>query len=226
MGGGDVSQDGSTPTSRDITVRLMSRVHMLLVRCLISPRRWGQEVNSVYSWKKAQMLHYVTQHHRQERLSYMPSATHINCDKPAVVFGVTDVDCVNTLSQNIMTETYLHIFRHQHVFICEFSAICIAYPGKRGSWLRHCATSRKVAVSIPDCVIGFFIDIILPSGRPMALESTQPLTEMSTRNISWGVKAGSARGWQPYHLHVLPWNLRISTSWNPQSLSRPVQVLL
>jgi hypothetical protein len=26
----------------------------------------------------------------------------------------------------------------------------------------------------------------------MALESTQPLTEMSTRNISWGVNAASA----------------------------------
>jgi len=25
-----------------------------------------------------------------------------------------------------------------------------------------------------------------PSGLKMALESTQPLTEMSTRNISWG----------------------------------------
>ena len=28
-----------------------------------------------------------------------------------------------------------------------------------------------------------------PSGRTIVLESTQPLTEMSTRNISWGVKA-------------------------------------
>jgi hypothetical protein len=28
-----------------------------------------------------------------------------------------------------------------------------------------------------------------PFGRTMALGSTQPLTEMSTRNISWGVKA-------------------------------------
>ena len=26
----------------------------------------------------------------------------------------------------------------------------------RGSWLRHCATSRKVAGSIPDGVIGIF----------------------------------------------------------------------
>ena len=31
------------------------------------------------------------------------------------------------------------------------------YCGTRWrSWLRHCATSRKVAGSIPDCVIGIF----------------------------------------------------------------------
>ena len=42
-----------------------------------------------------------------------------------------------------------------------------------------------------------------PSGCTMALGSTQPLTEMSTRNISWGVNAAGALGWQPYHLHVL-----------------------
>ena len=53
------------------------------------------------------------------------------------------------------------------------------------SWLRHCATSRKVAGSIPDGVIGFF-HWHNPSGRAMALGLTQPLTEMSTRNVSWG----------------------------------------
>jgi len=37
----------------------------------------------------------------------------------------------------------------------------------------------------------FFIDIIL-LGHTMALELTQPLTEMSTRNIPWGVKAAGA----------------------------------
>ena len=39
----------------------------------------------------------------------------------------------------------------------------------------------------------------------MDLESTQSLTEMSTRNISWvgGVKAAGAYSRQPYHLHVL-----------------------
>jgi hypothetical protein len=30
------------------------------------------------------------------------------------------------------------------------------------SWLRHCATNRKVAVLIHDGVIGIFIDIIFP----------------------------------------------------------------
>jgi len=30
----------------------------------------------------------------------------------------------------------------------------------------------------------------------------QPLTEMSTRNISRGVKVAGAYGWQPYHIHV------------------------
>ena len=59
------------------------------------------------------------------------------------------------------------------------------------SWLRHCATSRKVAGSIPDGVIGIFL-WHNPSSRTMALRSTQPLTEMSTRNISWEVKAAGA----------------------------------
>ena len=31
-----------------------------------------------------------------------------------------------------------------------------------------------------------------PSGRTMTLGLTLPLTEMSTRNISWGVKAAGA----------------------------------
>jgi hypothetical protein len=39
--------------------------------------------------------------------------------------------------------------------------------------------------SIPDCVTGIF-HWYNPSGRTMALELTQPLTEISTRNIFWG----------------------------------------
>ena len=56
------------------------------------------------------------------------------------------------------------------------------------SWLRHSATSRDVASAIPDGVIGIF-HWHNPSGRTMTLGLTQPLKEMSTRNISWRVKA-------------------------------------
>ena len=69
------------------------------------------------------------------------------------------------------------------------------------SLLRHCATSRKVAGSIPDGVIVIF-HRHNPSGRTMALGLTHPVTEFSTRNISWWVKAAGAYGWQPYQLHA------------------------
>jgi len=44
---------------------------------------------------------------------------------------------------------------------------------------------------LPDGVIGIF-HWHDPSGRTMTLGSTRPLTEMSTRDISWGVKAAGA----------------------------------
>jgi elongation factor P hydroxylase len=53
------------------------------------------------------------------------------------------------------------------------------------SWLTHCATRWKVAGSIPDGVIEIFY-WHNPSGRNTVLELTQPLTEMSTKNITWG----------------------------------------
>jgi hypothetical protein len=60
------------------------------------------------------------------------------------------------------------------------------YGGTRWRiWLRHCTTSRKVACSIPDVVKGIF-HWHNSSGRTMALGLTQPLTEMSTRNVSCG----------------------------------------
>ena len=52
-------------------------------------------------------------------------------------------------------------------------------------YIWHCDTNRKVTGSIPGGVIRFF-HWHNPSGRTMALGLTQPLTEMSTRNISWG----------------------------------------
>ena len=76
-----------------------------------------------------------------------------------------------------------------------FSPLCFScleeelllFRGTR--WLRHCATSRKVAGSIPDDIIGIF-HWYNPSGRTTSMSSTQPLTEMSTGNISMIGKHG------------------------------------
>ena len=62
-----------------------------------------------------------------------------------------------------------------------------------------------------------------PSGRTMALESTQPLIEMSTRNVSWGERRPVRRADNlTTFMCWLSWNLGASTSWNPLGLSRPV----
>ena len=61
-----------------------------------------------------------------------------------------------------------------------------------------------------------------PSDRTMALGSTQPLTEMSARNISGG-KGGQCVMLTTYHYPVpLSPNLGTLTSWNPLGHSRPV----
>jgi hypothetical protein len=67
---------------------------------------------------------------------------------------------------------------------------------RQRSWLRHYATNRKVAGSIPDGVIGFF-NLRNPSSRTMALGSTQSVIEMSTRNLP------GAKGWPANKTHKL-----------------------
>jgi hypothetical protein len=59
------------------------------------------------------------------------------------------------------------------------------------SWLRHYAASRKVAGSITDGAKGI-IQRLNVCGLTMAPGLTQSLKEMSTRNISWEVKAVGA----------------------------------
>jgi hypothetical protein len=67
-----------------------------------------------------------------------------------------------------------------------FNYLSSLFAGGTGyrTWLRHYATSRKIAGSIPNELIGFFFNLRNPCSRAMALGSTQPLTEMSTRNRS------------------------------------------
>ena len=93
----------------------------------------------------------------------------------------------------------------------------------RLSWPRHYGTSRKVEGSIPVSVTEIF-DWHYPSGRSMALGSTQNLTERSNSKISWGIKAADAWGWQPYHLRVT--TVLKSGSLNLLEQSGPVQRLL
>ena len=62
-----------------------------------------------------------------------------------------------------------------------------------GTYLQICATNRKAMGSIPDGVIGIF-HWHNPSSHTMSVGLTQPLTEMSTMNISWEVKAAGAQG--------------------------------
>jgi hypothetical protein len=69
---------------------------------------------------------------------------------------------------NLISESFTKIFQHI-VTLSLFGAV---------------ATRRKVAGSSPDEVD--FFNLPNPSNHTMALGSTQPLTEMSTRNLPEG----------------------------------------
>jgi len=62
---------------------------------------------------------------------------------------------------------------------CNMYLLVLGDRGGVAQWLRCCATNWKVAGSIPASVTVFFMYI-------KSFRSTQPLTEMSTRSISWG----------------------------------------
>ena len=121
-----------------------------------------------------------------------------------------------------LSETFLILRRNERRMIINVHRTSCKVPIIRGTAaaqsLSCCATYRKVVGSIPAGVNEFFIDIILPIA-PWAWGSTQPLTEMSTRSIPWGLTT--------YH-HPVPLsrNLGTLTSWNPLGLSRPVMGLL
>jgi hypothetical protein len=65
---------------------------------------------------------------------------------------------------------------------------CWPEEGARGTVIGwHYVRSRKAAGSITDEVIGlFFFNWPNPSSRTMALESTQPVTEIGARNLPRG----------------------------------------
>ena len=103
--------------------------------------------------------------------------------------GVPYTGCGASKSSVTVTLHQQHKFFHPYFYT--LWEIWIKYGVERGtrcrSWLRHCATRRKVACSLRDGVIGIF-HWPNPSVRTVALESTQRLTEKSTRDISWGYR--------------------------------------
>jgi hypothetical protein len=85
------------------------------------------------------------------------------------------------------------------------------------SWLRHYATSWKVPGSIPKKVTGFF-NWPNPSSHTMALVSTQPLPEMSTRNLPGGKgkpahKDGNSTATSEQTVYKIWEPLRLTTLW-------------
>ena len=87
-------------------------------------------------------------------------------------------------------------------------------------------TNRKAPCSIPNDVIGIFHCHNL-SDCTVALDSTQPLTEMNTKCISWDKKRPVRKADNLTtilgHCYVI-WEPL--TSWNPLGLSSPVMGLI
>ena len=101
----------------------------------------------------------------------------------------TSVCTPEALVRTYQTERcHKRVYHNAVVHRCDNFASCT--ERRRGgtrwcTWLRHWATNREVAGSIPNGVTGVF-QWLNPSGRIVVLGSTQPVTEMSFRNPSWG----------------------------------------
>jgi hypothetical protein len=126
-----------------------------------NPRSRFWEPNSRWAGQEVPLLLQNTKFQvpNSEQQSLHPIPTHINSEQPSSSF-------LKIHLTNVVPST----FRSSTLF----------------SPLRHCDTGPKVAGSIPDGVIGIFYRLN-PFGRTMTLGFTQPLTEMSTTNISGGV---------------------------------------
>jgi len=107
-----------------------------------------------------------------------------------------------------LTHTHTHARAHAHTHIHT-----------------HTHTHTHTHIFISNGVTGIF-HWHNPSDHTMALGLTQPLTEMSTGNISWGYRQPLCRADNlATFICRLSWNLGAST-WNPQDLSRLVMGLL
>jgi hypothetical protein len=120
-----------------------------------------------------------------------------------IYWSMLTVGLMGLMRQGLMRQQVIYIFCHLCCSCFVLSLIlckCVVYCTLL-LFVCDCATSRKVADSIPSGVNEIF-HWHNPSDRITALGSTQPLTEMRTRYISCGLKADGAYGRQPYNLRV------------------------
>ena len=110
--------------------------------------------------------------------------------------------------RQLMKEPCINEIKYFFLLLYDFLFLTTLGPGV-AQWLRRCGTSRKVPVSIPSGVTGFFSDIF-PFDRTFSLGSTQPVVKMSTRNIPWG------KGGRCVRLTSLPSCAESHEIWEPK----------
>jgi len=113
--------------------------------------------------------------------------THLHVRCTLHVYLLVHSDNVLFIKPKYVDVGAIFICRDWRIYLLVFK---VQHSPKLGTaaaqWLRCCATNRKVAGSIPAGVTGIFHwHKILPI-ELWPWGSTQPLTEMSTRSISWG----------------------------------------
>jgi len=139
--------------------------------------------NSIWPWQVSMPVLYVS--------------TRVSPQLGLTVWNQQDNETSNVKNAMIWYDSRVdvHLVSHIiHVPVKETSLLSKIFYFTPYSWSTRwhsCATRQKVTDSIPDGVNGIF-HWHTPSGRTMALGLTQPLIEMSTRNISWGIKVASA----------------------------------
>ena len=149
-----------------VTAVAVPAVAMRLWACSVSPLNYGK-------WLASSALQ------RQRCLVFCTGLEILVVERPLLRPSYYDVE--NLPSCVVFSNVFALAFDLQILKVWFFSFRDIWWR----SWLRYCSTNRKVTGSISVAVIGIF-HWPNPSGRTMALRSTQPLTEMRTKNSSWG----------------------------------------
>jgi hypothetical protein len=119
-------------------------------------------------------------HANTEHFYIVGSYIYANNNKKGTCFSV--MATINTTTHRNVTLSYIVCL----VVTAKISLFLIGLP-----WLSYAVAQLVEALRYkPESYSDF--SLFNPSGRTVAPGSTQPLTKMSTADISWGVKAAGA----------------------------------